>query len=77
MLGIWRSFNSDVDYTVDEDNIVFTTAPRVRQLGDDTSLTSITFLNGFLENNIVVIDDISPDFEILRLISYSKKWRKV
>ena len=52
----------DVDYTVDEDNIVFTTAPRVRQLGDDTSLTSITFLNGFLENNIVAIDDISPDF---------------
>jgi hypothetical protein len=51
-----------VDYTVDEDNIVFTTAPRVRELGDDTSLTSITFLNGFLENNIVAIDDISPDF---------------
>ena len=52
----------DVDYTVDEDNIVFTTAPRVRELGDDTSLTYITFLNGFLENNIIAIDDISPDF---------------
>ena len=51
-----------VDYTVDEDNIVFTTAPRVRELGDDTSLTYITFLNGFLENNIIAIDDISPDF---------------
>ena len=37
----------DVDYTVDEDNIVFTTAPRVRQLGDDTSLTSITFSKRF------------------------------
>ena len=31
-------------------------------MGDDTSLTYITFLNGFLENNIVAIDDISPDF---------------
>ena len=52
----------NVDYTIDEDNIVFTTAPRARQLGDDTSLTYITFLNGFLENNIIAIDDISPDF---------------
>ena len=52
----------DVDYTVDEDNIVFTTAPRARQLGDDNSKTSITFLNGFIENNIIALDDISPDF---------------
>ena len=51
-----------VDYTVDEDNIVFTTAPRARQLGDDNSQTYITFLNGFIENTIVAIDDISPDF---------------
>ena len=34
-----------VDYTVDQDNIVFTTAPRVRQLGDDTSLTSLSLIH--------------------------------
>ena len=51
-----------VDYTVDEDNIVFTTAPRTRQLGDDNSQSYITFLNGFIENSIIAIDDISPDF---------------
>ena len=33
-----------------------------KTISDDTSLTSITFLNGFIENNIVAIDDTSPDF---------------
>ncbi|AOV60911.1 virion structural protein [Synechococcus phage S-CAM22] len=52
----------NVDYTVEEDNIVFTVAPRTRLLSDDNSQTYITFLNGFIENVIVPIDDMSPDF---------------
>ena len=56
----------NVDYTVDNDNIVFTTAPRTRSLGDDASQTYITFLSGFIESNIISIDDISSDFGNLK-----------
>ena len=51
-----------VDYTVDDDNIVFTTAPRARVAGDDNVDTYINFLSGFIENTIVPIDSISADF---------------
>ena len=51
----------NVDYTVDDDNIVFTT-PRERVAGDDNVDTYINFLGGFIENTIVAIDSISGDF---------------
>ena len=51
-----------VDYTVDGTDIVFTTAPRTRITGDDNADTYITFLSGFIENNIISIDDISATF---------------
>ena len=52
----------NIDYTIEENNIVFTTAPRGRITGDDPSSTYITFLSGFIENTIVAIDDISASF---------------
>ena len=52
----------NVDYTVDDDNIVFTTAPRTRTAGDDNLKHILLFLSGFIENNIIAIDDISSDF---------------
>ena len=51
-----------VDYTVDADNIVFTTAPRAKLLSDDISQTNITFLSGFIEDTIITVDNISSDF---------------
>ena len=51
-----------VDYTVDADNIVFTTAPRTKLLSDDISQTNITFLSGFIEDTIITVDNISSDF---------------
>ena len=51
-----------VDYTVDADNIVFTTAPRTKLLSDDVSQTNITFLSGFIEDTIITVDNISSDF---------------
>ena len=52
----------NVDYTVDDDNIVFTTAPRERVAGDDNVDTYINFLGGFIENSIVAIDSVSGNF---------------
>ena len=52
----------NVDYTVDDNNIVFTTAPRERVAGDDNVDTYINFLGGFIENTIVAIDSVSGDF---------------
>ncbi|AOO18150.1 structural protein [Cyanophage S-RIM12_Sn_07_0910] len=51
-----------VDYTVSGTNIVYTIAPRTATAADDTSTTSVTYLNGFSENTIVQIDDISSAF---------------
>ena len=50
------------DYTVSGSDIVFTTAPRAVLTSDSADLTSIKFFSGFLENNIVSIDDISGSF---------------
>ena len=50
------------DYTVSGSDIVFTTAPRAVLTSDSADLTSIKFFSGFLENNIVNIDDISGSF---------------
>jgi|SaaInlV_120m_DNA_3_1039746.scaffolds.fasta_scaffold00199_3 hypothetical protein len=52
----------NVDYTVNGTDIVFTVAPRSRTTGDDNIDTYITFLSGFIENEIVSIDDISGSF---------------
>ena len=51
-----------VDYTVSGTNIVFTTAPRTRIPADSSDLTYIFYLGGFIENNILEIDDISGSF---------------
>ena len=52
----------NVDYTVEGSNITFTTAPRAKGTSDDTSNTYIDYLGGFIENNIVAIDNISNSF---------------
>ncbi|AOO02099.1 hypothetical protein Np151112_088 [Synechococcus phage S-RIM2] len=57
-----NSLVPSVDYTVSGTNIVFTTAPRAKLPSDDTTSTSITYQNGFVENTIVAIDDISSSF---------------
>ena len=51
-----------VDYTIDGTNVVFSVAPRTRLASDDTTATSITYLNGFIENSIVALDNISSSF---------------
>ena len=51
-----------VDFTVSGTNIVFAVAPRAKLPSDDTTSTSITYQNGFVENAIVAIDDISSSF---------------
>ena len=51
-----------VDFTVSGTNIVFSTAPRAKLPSDDTTSTSITYQNGFVENPIVAVDDISSSF---------------
>ena len=50
------------DYIIQGSNIEFTVAPRARTAADDITQTSITYLNGFIENAIVEIDDISSSF---------------
>ena len=50
------------DYAVSGTNIVFTTAPRARVPSDDSSSTYITYLNGFNENTIVALDNLSNGF---------------
>ena len=51
-----------VDYQISGTDVVFTTAPRARIPADDTTSTYITYLDGFIENSIVAIDDISGSF---------------
>ena len=51
-----------VDYTVSGTDIVFTNAPRTRLPSDDSVATYITYLNGFVENTIVAIDNLSGAF---------------
>ena len=52
----------NVDYTISGTQIVYTTAPRTRLASDDNTSTYITYLDGFVENPIVLIDDISSSF---------------
>ena len=52
----------NVDYTVSGSNIVFTTAPRLKLASDDSSQTSIVYLSGFVENNVLAIDNLSNGF---------------
>ena len=53
-----------VDFTVSGSNVVFTTAPRARLISDDNVNTSIIYYNGFVENTIYVLDDLSGQFDI-------------
>jgi len=57
-----RTLTPVVDYNISGTNIVYTTAPRVATASDDISTTSVTYLNGFSENTIVQVDDISSAF---------------
>ena len=50
------------DYTISGTNINFNVAPRTKTATDDSTTTYITYLNGFVESNIVAIDDISNSF---------------
>ena len=52
----------NIDYTISGTEIVYTTAPRTRLASDDNTSTYITYLDGFVENPIVLIDDISSSF---------------
>ena len=51
-----------VDYVVDEDFIVFTTAPRAKVPADNAAESQITYLSGFIENTIYTLDNISGAF---------------
>ena len=50
------------DYTIDGTNIRYNVAPRTRIPSDDEANTYIVFLNGFSEDPIIGIDDISGSF---------------
>ena len=50
------------DYQVNGSNITYTTAPRAKTAADDETSTSITYLNGFVENTIPALDNISSSF---------------
>ena len=52
-----------VDFTISGSDIVYTVAPRTRRTADDTISTSIIYLDGFVENTIVSIDNISGAFD--------------
>ena len=51
-----------IDFTVNGTNIAFTEAPRTRVPADDDVSTTITYLNGFVENEILGLTDISGQF---------------
>ena len=51
-----------VDYTLEGNMITFTEAPRARLASDDVSTTTITYMNGFIENQIVTLDNLAPSF---------------
>ena len=52
----------NIDYTVEGTDIIFTTAPRQKLDADGADLTFITYLSGFVESNIVAIDNLSNSF---------------
>ena len=51
-----------VDFVIEGSNIVFTQAPRAKTPADSASSCSITYLNGFSENPILELDNISGSF---------------
>ena len=51
-----------VDYTLDNNNINFTTPPRAKTVSDGFESTNITYLKGFSEDSILALDDISNNF---------------
>ena len=59
---MWRGLIPGVDYTVSGTQISYTTAPRTKLPADDVSATYITYLNGFVENSILALDNLSNGF---------------
>ena len=49
----------NVDYTVDGDEIVFTTAPRLRTGVDDSEFTQLVYLVGYADQGVLEMDDIN------------------
>ena len=49
----------NVDYTVDGDEIVFTTAPRLRTGVDDSEFTQLVYLVGYADQSVLEMDDIN------------------
>ncbi|QBQ74973.1 structural protein [Cyanophage S-RIM4] len=52
----------DIDFTVEGDDVIFTVAPREKLISDDAVETSVIFYNGFVENTIYTLDNISSQF---------------
>jgi hypothetical protein len=50
------------DYVVNGTNITFITAPRARTVADSIDSCSITYLNGFVEDTIYQLDNVSGAF---------------
>ena len=50
------------DYSVNGTTITYATAPRTKIPSDDAINTYITYLDGFVENQIVALDNISNSF---------------
>ena len=53
----------ETDYTVEGNRIVFAVAPRERSIADDLVSTTIQYQNGFNDNPILSLDDISASFD--------------
>ena len=56
-------------------------APRARLASDDVSTTTITYMNGFIENQIVNLDNLAPSFgdgkTILHLLKDGQSYEPV
>lgn len=51
-----------IDYSISGTNIIFATAPRTKLPADDEVGTYITFLGGFIDNNVIGVDNLSNSF---------------
>ena len=51
-----------IDYSISGTNIIFATAPRTKLPADDEVGTYITFLGGFIDNDIIGVDNLSNSF---------------
>ena len=58
-----RTLIPDVDYSIDGSDIIFVEAPRTRIPADDETSTSLIYLDGFTEDTIRLVDDITSSFD--------------